>query len=77
MIELANEDKPGYIAFQRMAPELFAELLSKVGPLIQRQRTVMRQPISEGARLAITLRYLATGKELLCICNNKPLYDMF
>lgn len=61
MVELANEDVPGYIAFQRLAPELFAELLSMVGPLIQRQDTIMRQSISAGARLAITLRYLATG----------------
>ena len=62
MIELANEDIPGYVAFQRMAPDLFGELLAKVGPLIQREDTVMRPSISPGARLAITLRYLATGK---------------
>ena len=62
MIELANEDVDGYISFQRMAPELFAELLGKVGPLIQKKDTVMRSSISPGARLAITLRFLATGK---------------
>jgi hypothetical protein len=62
MVELANEDLPGYVAFQRLAPHLFGELLAKVGPIIQRQDTVMRQSISPGARLALTLRYLATGK---------------
>lgn len=62
MVELANEDVEGYVAFQRMAPDLFAELLSKVGPIIQRHDTVMRKSISPGARLALTLRYLATGK---------------
>jgi hypothetical protein len=62
MVELANEDIPGYVAFQRMAPDLFGELLAKVGPLIQKQDTIMRQSISPGARLAITLRYLATGR---------------
>lgn len=66
MMELANEDIPGYVAFQRLAPHLFGELLSKIGPLIQRQDTIMRTSISPGARLAITLRYLATGIKLFC-----------
>ena len=62
MIELANEDVDGYISFQRMAPDLFGELLKKVGPLIQKKDTVMRYSISPGARLSLTLRFLATGK---------------
>ena len=62
MLELANEDLEGYVAFQRMAPDLFNELLFLVTPYIQKTETVMRKPISAGARLAITLRYLATGK---------------
>lgn len=61
MIELANEDIPGYIAFQRLAPDLFTELLEKVRPHIEKKTTNMRMPISAGARLAITLRFLATG----------------
>jgi hypothetical protein len=61
MVELANEDVPGYVAFQRLAPNLFQELLEKVMPLISKQHTNMRAPISPGERLAITLRYLATG----------------
>ena len=65
MVELANEDLEGYISFQRMAPDLFAELLSKVGPIIQKQDTVMRSSISPGARLALTLRFLATGRNTL------------
>ena len=67
MIELANEDVDGYIAFQRLAPDLFGELLAKVGPLIQKKDTVMRKSISPGARLAITLRYLATGKYFITL----------
>ena len=62
MVELANEDIEGYIAFQRLNPQLFAELLAKVTPYIQRMDTPMRPAISAGARLALTLRYLATGK---------------
>ena len=64
MVELANEDLDGYISFQRMAPDLFGELLAKVGPLIQKKDTVMRPSISPGARLAITLRFLATGNKM-------------
>ena len=62
MIELAKRDVPGYVEFQRMAPGLFGELLNKVGPLMQKSDTVMQQSISPGASLAITLRYLETGK---------------
>ena len=76
MVELANEDVPGYISFQRLAPELFGELLSKVGPLIQRQDTHMRKAISAGARLALTLRYLATGNKLLYIKIFKYYYKI-
>ena len=61
MVELANEDIPGYISLLRLAPDLFNELLSKVRPFIERQDTPMRPAISAGARLALTLRYLATG----------------
>ena len=70
MLELANEDLEGYVSFQRMAPQLFAELLSKVGPSIVKQDTVMRSSISPGARLAITLRFLATGKYFICKQKN-------
>ena len=65
MVELANEDLPNYVALLRVAPDLFAELLSKVEPIIRRQDTVMRPSISAGARLALTLRYLATGNKIL------------
>ena len=33
-----------------------------VGPHIAKQRTVMREPISPDEKLAITLRFLATGE---------------
>ena len=61
MIELGNEDIPGYISFLRLAPNMFAELLQMVTPHIERKTTNWRKPISAGARLALTLRYLATG----------------
>ena len=44
-----------------MSPESFDFLLSKVGPLINKQDTRLRQPISAAERLALTIRYLASG----------------
>ncbi|KAJ8928711.1 hypothetical protein NQ314_018721 [Rhamnusium bicolor] len=40
------------------------ELLSIVGPKIQKQSTWFRQPISARTKLEITLRYLASGDSL-------------
>ena len=37
-------------------------MINKVGPLIIKQTTNMRLPISPEEKLAITLRYLATGE---------------
>ena len=39
----------------------FEELLSAIAPKITHQDTVFRNAISPGERLAVTLRYLATG----------------
>jgi hypothetical protein len=61
MQELAAEDIPGYIAFQRVHPQVFEEILDSIRPLIQRQDTNMRRCIPPEVRLALTLRYLATG----------------
>ena len=40
----------------------FNLILERVAPIIEREETVMREPISPGARLEATLRFLATGK---------------
>ena len=60
--ELREEDTSSYLNFLRMAPGLFDDLLQKVTPYIQKENTNMRCSISPGLRLAITLRYLVTGK---------------
>ena len=44
-----------------MSPIVFEELLSFVSPIIVKQSTAMRGPISPSERLAVTLRYLVTG----------------
>ena len=51
----------------RMSPSRFDELLSLVGPSITRLRTNFRNPVSPGERLAVTLRFLATGDSMQTI----------
>ena len=45
----------------RMSPGNFEMLLSWIGPKIKKVTTKMREPISVGQRLCVTLRYLVTG----------------
>ncbi|XP_041464529.1 uncharacterized protein LOC121415396 [Lytechinus variegatus] len=47
--------------FTRVTPEVFDEILARVEPVIQKQETNYRHPLSAGLKLAITLRHLATG----------------
>ena len=44
-----------------MSPERFDHFLSLAGPLISELATRLRNPISPSERLAVTLRYFATG----------------
>lgn len=60
--ELAIEDSCGFAEYMRMPHHKFIELLSIIGPLVQKQDTPMRMSIPPGERLALTLRYLATGE---------------
>ena len=59
--ELRNNDPSGYKNFSRMDSETFDELLNRVGPLITHQDTRFRKAIPPSERLALTLRFLATG----------------
>lgn len=58
---LKETDPKAFKIFQRLTPELWNELYEKVAPRIERKTTQMREPISAGHRLAVTLRFLATG----------------
>ena len=44
-----------------MSPTVFEELLSFVSPIILKQSTAMRDPISPSERLTVTLRHLVIG----------------
>ena len=51
-----------YVNYFRMTKETFVELLNLVEPGLQRHNTNLRRCISTSERLALTLRFLATGK---------------
>lgn len=59
--ELRAEEPELYHNFLRMDLEQFEHLLALVTPHIRKQDTNMRESISAGERLVLTLRYLATG----------------
>ena len=61
MPTLELDDPMAYQNCIRMLPELFQELEQRLGPDIQRERTWMRDPLSPGLKLAVTLRHLASG----------------
>ena len=65
--ELEVGDVVAYKEFFRMTKEQFFFLLGKVSPLIQKKEqptpvNVVRATIQPDERLAVTLRYLATGE---------------
>ena len=67
MKELENEDVASFKNFMRVDPALFSELLEKVGPLIEKEDTFWRKALEPGLKLAITLRYIATGNSYMSL----------
>ena len=62
MAELYATDIPGFTNFMRMTPEFFEIIKTRLEPHLARQATNYRAPISVGEKLALTIRYLATGE---------------
>lgn len=60
--ELKENEHLLYHDFLRMTPVQWDLLMSKVGHFITKQDTRMRKAIPANIRLAITIRYLCTGK---------------
>ncbi|WAR03075.1 hypothetical protein MAR_009633 [Mya arenaria] len=60
MNELRIEDRGGVISFLRMDVDIFFQILERVTPRITKC-SKNRAPLSPGIKLAITLRFLATG----------------
>ena len=65
MSEFRSEDAGCFLNFVRMSSDVFDHLLELIRPAIQHQDTHFRRAIPPGLRLAITLRFLATGE---CVC---------
>lgn len=61
--ELHREDRRGYRKFVRFTPEVFGEMVERLTPLVGCQDTNMRPALPVGLKLAVTLRYLATGDD--------------
>jgi len=69
LCELRECDRESFQNFLRMDVSSFQLLLSKVTPTIERQDTIMRKSIPAPERLALTLRWLASGMyTLIAIC---------
>ena len=62
MGELEREHPVDYLNYLRMEPGLFHELLTRLGPRLQKADTPFRRALPAGLKLAITLRYFATGQ---------------
>ncbi|KAI8493054.1 hypothetical protein Bbelb_290580 [Branchiostoma belcheri] len=60
MTELCHEHHCDFKSFLRMDPQMFHDLLQRVGPSIEKSPDA-RQPLSSCLKLAITLRFLKTG----------------
>ena len=65
------EAEEEYKQFLRMSPELVDELLILVKPEIEKETTILRDPIPSALKLAATIRYLSTGS------NYKPVISHF
>ena len=64
---LRLEDPVAFQNYTRLTPQLFDEVLQRVTPAIQKNVTRLRQPLSPGLKLAVTLRHLATGDSYITL----------
>ena len=62
MAELYPTDIPGFTNFMRITPEFFEMIKTRLEPRLARQATNYRVQISVREKLALTIRYLATGQ---------------
>ena len=61
MAELGMEDQQSFFNFLKMPPQLFDELLNRVGPRCHKMDTHYRKALEPGLKLAITIRHLPCG----------------
>ena len=61
MAELERESHGDFKTFLRMEPAMFHEMLDRLTPRLTKLDTNFRKPLEPGLKLAVTLRFLATG----------------
>ena len=57
-----HNDKRRFQNFVRVSPDLFDQIVERVGPRVARQDTRLRLAIPVEQRIAIALRFVATGE---------------
>ena len=62
MRELSLEGPVLYRSFTRLDEALFDEIVLRVTPILEKKTTFWREPLPVGLRVAVTLRFLATGE---------------
>ena len=67
-LTMANFDERMFRNYTRLTPGVFLEVLDLIRPAISKEDTRMRQAIEPGLKLAVTLRYLATGDNYRSLC---------
>ena len=67
MGELLREHPAGFQNFMRVSPDMFQELVRRLAPRIEKNDTFMRKALEPGLKLAITLRYLASGDSYMSL----------
>lgn len=66
---MRNQDTDLFFKFYRMTPALFDKLHGLVGRRLEKQHAV-REPITSGERLAMTLRYISSGNAIMDIAKD-------
>ena len=62
LLELRENNPYDFKNYLRMTEDEYKYLIELVTPLIQEKNTVLREAIPVDDRLAVTLRFLATGR---------------
>lgn len=70
LIQELRADADRFHTYFRMSTDQFDELVTLLTPVIQKKNTNYRRAICVGERLAITLRYLATGDAFTTVAFN-------
>ena len=75
LLDMEAEDDRLFRNYTRIQPQFFMEVLEAIEPVITKQDTNMRSAIEPGLKLAVTLRYLATGDSFISLSYNFVVSD--